>query len=138
MRIAILIFAATMMFPFSARACDENAYRQATLDILSDNGLYPTDESTCGWLTTCRDTDIAAAHQRAKDIRDFGSVHGQDTCAKERYDDWAHFVDAQADRGEQEMKGGERNKSYDSYLQRMKDQDKRAAEVKQKLLGKPQ
>ena len=115
-----------------AWACDEGAYRQATLSALSQAGLYPVDEGGCGWLEVCGADRISEARKRADDIRGFANGL-QKGCAKDAYLEWARFVDYEADRGEREMKTHERQREFDDYRARTRATDQSAAEITRTL-----
>jgi hypothetical protein len=106
-------------------ACDDDAYQQATLNALSEAGIYPTDASGCGWLKVCTEDDIIQAHIRASKIRNFSKTV-KDPCAAIAYSSWADFVDYQADEGENQMRTHVQQNEYEEYQKESRETDKAA------------
>jgi hypothetical protein len=110
------------------KACDDDAYRQATLTALSEAGMYPTDVSGCAWLEVCTEDNIVQAHIRASKIRNFSKTV-KDPCAARAYLSWADFVDYQADEGENQMKTHMRQNEYEEYQKESRETNEAAAKL---------
>lgn len=115
-------------------ACDKDAYLTATLNLLEQQHLFPTNMSTCDWLEHCTDAQIQDARQRATDIRAFAKTVA-DPCAKSQLESWAWYVDYEAGKGEMEMRTHKTRDEYAAIDKKSKDEQQRAAGILRLLQG---